>query len=545
MIISLLRSISNQSVFSDTTYFTSEPSFTLVKGNLTMNRNPVLNSPDDITEDLLKRIINNDLDSLTINYEFAYTYNDEIESQKDRSEPLEKNPFIRANRIKALRRIEFEVILTPAVHSLSHAFENMYRLEYVNIKDTSNITDMSCMFQDDESFNQPLNDWDTSKVTDMSEMFYGCLVYNSPVSSWNTSNVTDMSDMFYDCCAFNQSLDTWDTSKVIKMSRMFHGCRAFNQPLDTWDTSKVADMSGMFMDAESFNQPVGSWNTSLVSDMTRMFKGAGTFNHPVGDWDTSRVIRMREMFRCAHSFNQPLDSWNTSHVTDMSFMFKGAVSFNQPLSSWNTSEVTSMTNMFYGAESFNQPLDGWDTSAVADMSHMFRMAKSFNQSVKCWNTASVRDFSGMFCGAVSFRQPIWENLDKRKVCHADFENNEGVLESVEKRLSEDYTLDVYIHEPLFIDEIINGKKAVTIRWSGCRGYGEYTICKNKDIDSEYMESDYDRSFAVSILKILRKEHQTENIKRHLGISCDLETFVLKECRISDYDDHFAWSDDSY
>lgn len=74
MIISLLRSISNQSVFSDTPYFTSEPSFTLVKGNLTMNRNPVLNSPDDITEDLLKRIINNDLDSLTINYEFAYTY---------------------------------------------------------------------------------------------------------------------------------------------------------------------------------------------------------------------------------------------------------------------------------------------------------------------------------------------------------------------------------------------------------------------------------------------------------------------------------------
>lgn len=360
-----------------------------------MNRNSVLNSTDDITEDLLKRIINNDLDSLTINYEFAYTYNDEIESQKDRSERLKKNPFIMANRIKALRRIEFEVILTPAVHSLSHAFENMYRLEYVNIKDTSNITDMSCKFQDDESFNHPLNDWDTSKVT---------------------------------------------------------------------------SMHGMFMNAESFNQP--------------------------------------------------LDRWNTSHVTDMSFMFKGAVSFNQLLNSR-------------------------DTSAVADMSHMFRMAKSFNQPVKCWNTASVKDFSGMFCSAVSFRQPIWENQDKRKVCHADFENNEGVLESVENQLSEDYTLDVYIHEPLFIDEIINGKNAVTIRWSGCRGYGEYTICKNKDIDSEYMESDYDRSFAISILKILRKEHQTENIKRHLDISCDLETFVLKECRISDYNDHFAWSDDSY
>ena len=40
-----------------------------------MNRNPVLNSPDDITDELVRQIINNDLDSLTINYEF--TRNDE------------------------------------------------------------------------------------------------------------------------------------------------------------------------------------------------------------------------------------------------------------------------------------------------------------------------------------------------------------------------------------------------------------------------------------------------------------------------------------
>ena len=36
-----------------------------------MNRNPVLNSPNDITDELIHQIINNDLDSLTINYEFT------------------------------------------------------------------------------------------------------------------------------------------------------------------------------------------------------------------------------------------------------------------------------------------------------------------------------------------------------------------------------------------------------------------------------------------------------------------------------------------
>ena len=32
-----------------------------------MNRNPVLNSPDDITDELIRQIINNDLDSLMKN----------------------------------------------------------------------------------------------------------------------------------------------------------------------------------------------------------------------------------------------------------------------------------------------------------------------------------------------------------------------------------------------------------------------------------------------------------------------------------------------
>ena len=36
-----------------------------------MYRNPVLNSPDDITDELIRQIISNDLDSLTINYEFS------------------------------------------------------------------------------------------------------------------------------------------------------------------------------------------------------------------------------------------------------------------------------------------------------------------------------------------------------------------------------------------------------------------------------------------------------------------------------------------
>ena len=99
-----------------------------------MNRNPVLNTPDDITDELIRQIINNDLDSLTINYEFSpKSYKGEVwdEYKKER---YRINPFWRANNIIPIKRIEFEIRLGKNVHSLAGAFVEFEELEYVNIQ---------------------------------------------------------------------------------------------------------------------------------------------------------------------------------------------------------------------------------------------------------------------------------------------------------------------------------------------------------------------------------------------------------------------------
>ena len=116
--------------------------------------------------------------------------------------------------------------------------------------DTSNVTDMSCMFEGCSSLKSlDLSGFDTSNVTNMSNMFEGCSSLKSlDLSGFDTSNVTDMSCMF-DGCSSLESLDLsgFDTSNVTDMIYMLNDCCSLESlDLSGFDTSNVTDMSCMF-----------------------------------------------------------------------------------------------------------------------------------------------------------------------------------------------------------------------------------------------------------------------------------------------------------
>ena len=181
------------------------------------NRNPVLNSPEDITEELRDAILNNRLDTLTINYEFTRSLKKGETSVDWKLFQCKSNPFWKMD----LKRIEFELILGPEVHSLASAFAGQKDLEYINLRDVSNISDMSRMFYLAGSFNQPIGNWDTSNVTNMREMFAKARSFNQPIGNWNTSKVTNMREMFRNAKSFDQPIGSWDTSSVTDMRGMF------------------------------------------------------------------------------------------------------------------------------------------------------------------------------------------------------------------------------------------------------------------------------------------------------------------------------------
>ena len=80
-----------------------------------------------------------------------------------------------------------------------------------------------------------------------------------------TTLVTNMSDLFFNVTSFNQPLNNWDVSNVTNMNVMFWKAESFNQPLNNWDVSNVTKMDYMFWEASSFNQDLSGW---CVTDIT-------------------------------------------------------------------------------------------------------------------------------------------------------------------------------------------------------------------------------------------------------------------------------------
>ncbi len=154
-----------------------------------------------------------------------------------------------------------------SVTNLHNKFYQDENLKYMPLVDTSNVTNMSSMFQYSDLILMPL--LNTSNVTNMQSMFYGCAsLFFIPLL--DTSNVTRMSNMFSSCKLLS-SIPQFNTSKVTDMAYVFGYCGSLTT-IPLLDTSTTVNMQGMFYGCSAL-VTVPVLDTSSVTTMTYMFDG--------------------------------------------------------------------------------------------------------------------------------------------------------------------------------------------------------------------------------------------------------------------------------
>lgn len=133
-----------------------------------------------------------------------------------------------------------ELDLPKVSGSLKNMFFGNGVLQHVVLKSLSNITNTSCMFQQNVNL-LSVSLFDTSKVTDMSKMFYACGRLTQ-VPFFNTKNVVNFESMLsYSAIT---SVPHFDTSNGTNFANMLANSKITTSP--NFDTRKATNMQFMY-----------------------------------------------------------------------------------------------------------------------------------------------------------------------------------------------------------------------------------------------------------------------------------------------------------
>lgn len=325
-------------------------------------------------------------------------------------------------------------------------------LEYLN---TSQVTNMQCMFQDCESLEAlDLSTFNTENVTNMYAMFNSCKSLKTlNLSSFNTSKVTLMGFMFQDCESLTAlDLSSFDTSKTTEMASMFSGCSALETiyASSAFTTDNVKNDFYMFSNCrklKNFDQS--------NSGKTHAHIGEGGYFTVAPAWVRFDAATGTLTFQCSSAktdadtdffLNEARDTpgWQTKSADIKTVVFKRNFRDARPttcllwfgfctnltsiegLENLNTSDVTSMDHMFYKCGQLRAlDLSGFNTEKVEDMSDMFSNCKNLETlNLSSFKTNNLTNMSEMFleCNKIAQLDLSGFNTSRVKTLDLVFKN---------------------------------------------------------------------------------------------------------------------------
>lgn len=172
------------------------------------------------------------------------------------------------------------------------------------------------------------------------------------ISNFKTSNVTNMSYMFQSTSAATIDLGILDTSNVTNMYMMFSSAKATTiRGYEKFDTSNVTDMRYMFNSSSIKTINLSNFNTSKLTSLYGMFMNSAVENLDVSSFDTSNVKSLAYTFYGSKVTILDLSSFDTSNVINTLNAFNDMTNLTTIYVSnkFTMNKVTTSRNMFTGS----------------------------------------------------------------------------------------------------------------------------------------------------------------------------------------------------
>lgn len=322
-----------------------------------------------------------------------------------------------------------EYLNTSQVTNMQCMFQNCESLEALDLStfNTENVTSMYGMFQSCKSLKSlNLSSFNTSKVKQMGYMFKNCESLTAlDLSRFNTENVKDYEDMFHSCKSLTAlDLSSFNSKEILNTSCMFTGCIALKTlDLSSFDTSKTTDMPSMFSECSALETIYASsaFTTDNVTNDFSMFSNctklknfdlsnSGKTHAHIGEggyftvapaWVRFDAATGTLTFQCSSAktdadtdyfLNEARDTpgWQTKSADIKTVVFKRNFRDARPTTcSLWFGLCTNLTSI--------EGLENLNTSDVTSMDYMFYMCKQLRAlDLSGFNTEKVENMRDMF-----------------------------------------------------------------------------------------------------------------------------------------------------
>ena len=263
--------------------------------------------------------------------------------------------------------------LTGSMNGAFAGLNNLESIEGLELLDTSNVKDMSYMFQ---------------KCTSLKSISCIDIETNSALST---------KGMFLDCENLTTlDLSTCDMSLVEDMSKMFAGCKGL-ESIRLPKTQNVKNLSEFLLETgvskESGTEIKGSLNTANCENMSCFAKDSNIQN-----------INFVENF-------------NTESLKDASYAFSSCSPMSIDLSNWNMKNVENLNGMFMNCSILKDcNVSGWDMPNLKQCEMMFFYCSSLESIKIDWtNLPQIGTMRKMFQRCFSLKEVDFSAFDNQHV----------------------------------------------------------------------------------------------------------------------------------